>query len=225
MAKEHVLMTSFLGNPNVGLYAYASDNICLVGYMVPQKLHAKISEILKVPVRQTNLAGTSMMGVFCAGNSHSLLLPEIVFDDELKALDRHGVKYSIVNTNLTALGNNILCNDHGAIVSPDFEEKAIRQIEQALKVKVERGTIAGLDIVGSLASVTNTRGLISIDATDEEVALIEKTLKVKLTRGTMGMGVPYISSSIVLNSNGFIVSDHSSGIEIADADEALGYMD
>lgn len=225
MAKEHVLMTSFLGNPNVGLYAYANDKLCLVGHMVPQKLHAKISDILRVPVHQTNIAGTSMLGVFCVGNSNSLLLPDIAFGDELKALDKRGIKYTVINTNLTALANNILCNDNGAIVSPDFEEKAIKQIEEALKVKAVKGTIAGLDIVGSLASVNNTNGLISIDSTDEEVELIEKTLKIKLTRGTMGMGVPYISSSIVLNSNGFIVSDHSSGIEIAGADEALGYME
>ena len=59
----------------------------------------------------------------------------------------------------------------------------------------------------------------------EEIKLIESHLKIKLTRGTLGMGLPYIGSSILMNSHGFIVSDHSSGIEISDADQALGYID
>ena len=94
MAKEHVLMTSFQSNPNVGLYAYSSDNICLVGHMVPQKLHAKISDILRVPVYQLNIAGTSLLGVFCSGNSRCLLLPPIVFNEELKVLAEKTLKES-----------------------------------------------------------------------------------------------------------------------------------
>jgi translation initiation factor 6 len=223
--REHVLIANFNANPNVGLYAFASDSFCLASYMVPEKLFQKLSEVLNVPLHRTNMAGTSMLGAFCAGNSHSLLIPPIAFDDELSVLKKAGIKFEIINTHLTALGNNIICNDHGAIVSPELEDEAIKQIESALKVKAIRATIAALDNVGSLASVNNKYGIISIDSTDEEIKLIESHLKIKLTRGTLGMGLPYISSSLLLNSNGFIVSDRSSGIEIADADAALGYID
>lgn len=225
MAREHVFMTNFNGNPNVGLYAFATDSLCLVSYMVPEKQLQKLSEILNTPAHRLNIAGTSMLGAFCVGNSHCLLVPPISFDDELAALKKAGISFKVIDTHLTALGNNILCNDHGAIVSPELEDEAIREVESALKVKAVKSTIANLDIVGSLAAVNNKFGLISIDATDEEIKLIEAHLKIKLTRGTLGMGLPYISSSIILNNNGFIVSDHSSGIEIADADVALGYID
>jgi len=221
--QEHVFMTNFNGNPNVGLYAYANDKLCLAGKSVPHNQLEKLSSILRVPIHKTNMAGTSMLGVFCVGNSHCLLLPPIAFDDELDILKKAGIRYQVIDTHLTALGNNILCNDHGAIVSPELEEEFVRQIESALKVKVLKSTIAGLDNVGSLASVNNKFGIISIDATDAEIAIIEKHLKIKLTTGTLGMGLPYISSSLILNTHGFIVSDRSSGIEIADADQALGY--
>jgi translation initiation factor 6 len=178
-----------------------------------------------VPLLKTNIAGTSMLGAFCVGNTHCLLLPPIAFDEELAALKKTNLSYSVISTHLTALGNNILCNDHGAIVSKELEDEAVRQIESALKVKALKATIANLDNVGSLASVNNKYGVISIDATDEEIKLIETHLKIKLTKGTLGMGLPYISSSLILNNKGFIISDHSSGIEIADADQALGYID
>jgi translation initiation factor 6 len=223
--REHVFMTNFNGNPNVGLYGYANDYHCLVGNSVPAKQLDKISSVLQVPIVKTNIAGTSIIGVFCVGNSHCLLLPPISFDDELSSIKKAGIKHQVINTHLTALGNNILCNDHGAIVSQEIEDEAVKEIESALKVKIVKSTIAGLDNVGSLASVNNKFGIISIDATDEEISIIEKHLKIKLTRGTLGMGLPYISSSLILNSKGFIISEYSSGIEIADADQALGYID
>jgi translation initiation factor 6 len=225
MATQHVLMANFQGNPNVGLYAFCTDKYCLVGNSVPKKMIPEIEAVLKVPVYQLNIAGTSLLGVFCSGNSRCLLLPPIVFDEELQVLDRHGITYKVISTNLTALGNNMLCNDNGCVVSPEMEEKAVKQIEAALGVQVTTATIATLDNVGSLASVHSTKGLISIDAEDGEIKLIESVLKIKLTKGTMGMGVPYVSSSITVNTNGFVVSDHSSGIEIADADEAFGFLD
>jgi putative translation initiation factor eIF-6 len=178
-----------------------------------------------VPVHQTNMAGTPMLGAFCAGNSHCLLLPPIALPEELKFLEKLGIKYEVIDTNLTALGNNILCNDHCCIVSPKMEPEAVAQIEAALKVKAVTGTIAGLDNVGSLAAIHSRMGIISIDAEDEELERLEKLLKVRLTKTTLGMGVAYVSSSIILNSHGFVVSDRSSGIEIADADSALGFLD
>jgi translation initiation factor 6 len=150
MAKEHVFMTNFNGNPNVGLYAYANDKVCLVGNSVPQKQFGKLSEILETPVLKANIAGTSMLGVFCAGNSSCILVPQIAFEDELEALRKAGLQFKVIDTRLTALGNTILCNDHGAIASPDWR-KRLKQIESALKVKVTHGKDSGLDNVGSLA--------------------------------------------------------------------------
>ena len=99
--------------------------------------------MLKVPVHRVTLAGTSLVGVFTAGNSNCLLLPPICFEEELEALDKLGIKYEVIQTKLTAIGNNILANDNGALINPDFEASAVKQIKEALKVPVKEATIGG----------------------------------------------------------------------------------
>ena len=224
MTQEHLLITNFNSNPNVGLYGYCNDEYCVIGKEIQKKVCKKIEKIIEVPVHRLNIAGTSLLGVFCVGNKNNLLLPNIVFEDELKILDKLGIKYTIIDTKLTALGNNILANNKGALVNPYFTDSAIKQIKKALKVDLKKATISELDNIGSLAVLNKKKCLISKFAKDSEIKIVEKLLGVKCTQGTLSFGLPYISSGILVNSHGFIISDQSTGIEIADADHALGFI-
>lgn len=222
--QEHLLITNFNGNPNVGLYGYCTDKYCLVGKEIPKRVCNQLELVLQVPVHRINIVGTSLVGVFCVGNNKKLLLPNIVFDDELKLLSKLGIKYNIIDTKLTALSNNILCSNKGVLINPEFEPAAAKQIKAALKLDVKKTTIAELDNVGSLAVMNKKHCLISKNVKDSELKLIEKHLAIKCTQGTISFGLPYISAGILVNSKGFIVSDHSTGIEISDADHALGFI-
>ena len=222
--QEHLLITNFNGNPNVGLYGYCNDEFCLIGNEINKKICNKIEQILKVPVHRLNLAGTSLVGVFCVGNKNSIILPSIVFDDELKILEKSGIKFEVIDTELTAFGNNILANNKAALVNPFFDDSTIKQIKRALKVDVEKATIAELDNVGSLAVLNKNNCLISRGVKDSELKIVEKTLGVKCTLGTISFGLPYISAGILANSNGIVISEQSTGIEITDADHALGFI-
>ena len=93
--QEHLLVTNFNGNPNVGLYGYCNDEFCLMGSEVSKRVCNRVSKVLKVEVHRLNLAGTSLVGIFCVGNKNKLLLPSIVFEDELEVLNKLGIKYSI----------------------------------------------------------------------------------------------------------------------------------
>lgn len=220
----HILKTNFNGNPNVGLYAFATDKYCLVGHEVPQESVDEIEKVLKVPVHRVSIAGTGLVGVFVNGNSKKLLIPSIVFRDEIYALEKLELDFAIINTKNTALGNNILLNDEGVIISPIFEKEAVNEIEKALGLKPLTHRIAGIDTVGSVAA-HNTKGcLIHHNAKDDDIRLVENTLKVECTTGTINFGSPYIKSGILVNSNGMIVGDISGGPEVQNADQALGFM-
>lgn len=220
----HVLRTNFNGNPNIGLFGITNDSYCIIGSDINHKLIRKIKDALKVPVIQTNICGTSLVGAFCAANSRCLLLPNIVFKNELKVLDKHKIKCEVIDTKHTALGNNILCNDEGCIVSKKFKDNEIKRIEKALGVKAVKGTINKLDVVGSLAVLNKKGCLVHEDITSEEKKDIEKVLKVECGTGTVNLGSPFIKSGIIANSNGFLVSINSGGPEIANADEVLGFI-
>ena len=221
----HVYQTSFHGNPNVGLYGFANDNFCLLGHDVPQTQAAKIEKVLKVPVHQITLCGTSMIGVFCNGNNKSIIVPEIAFDEELKVLDRLKIRYKAIKTRHTALGNNILCNDNGCLANPDMGADSKKLIRQALDVPLKPGMIAGVETVGSVA-IHNKHGcIIHRDAKEFEIKFIKDLLKTEVYTGSVNMGNPYLGSGVICNSNGFIVGDASGGPEVTYIDECLGFLE
>ncbi len=213
------------GNPNIGLYGFANNKYCLLGREVPAKVVKSIKETLNVPVHQLNICGTSMIGVFLAGNDNCLLIPELVFENELKQLDKLGIKYKLIKTKLTALGNNILCNNKGCLVNPEFSADTKKEIRKALNVPLKPGRIADLDAVGSLGAANDEGAIVHNEITKKETNYTEELLKVKVTPLTLNLGNPYIRSAIIGNNNGFVVGGRSSGVEINYAYEALGFLD
>jgi translation initiation factor 6 len=222
--RRHVLVTNFNSNPNVGLYGYATDKYCLVGSDIPEKLFKDIEEVLDVPLIPMSIAGTSLLGVFLSGNKNCLLVPQIVFPNELAILDKHKIKYKLIDTKLTCLGNNMICNDKGCLVSDEYGEREIKAFKDALKVNVARTKIAELNTIGSLAVHTKKGLLCHHEILEHEAELIKKILKVEVFTGTVNMGVPFIGSGILCNNKGFIIGDASGGPETVNADEALGFI-
>ncbi|MFC1741149.1 translation initiation factor IF-6 [Nanoarchaeota archaeon] len=221
----HVLKTGFNGNPNVGLYGYCNDSYCLLGKDVPEKTAKQVEKVLGVPVHQMTMCGTSLLGVFLAGNSDMLLVPEIAFDYELKNLDRLKMNYEVVKTRLTALGNNLLCNDVGCLANPEFSADQKKRIRQALGVKLKPGTIADLDTVGSLGVLNSAGCMVHRDITRAETTYVEELLATRVVPSTVNMGSPYIRSGLLCNNHGFVIGDHSGGPEMINVEEELGFLE
>jgi len=223
MGGTHILITDFEGNPNIGAYALATDKYCLVGHNISKNIIKEIEEIFKVPVYQISIAGTDLVGIFCAANNRKLLVPNLVFDSEIKRLKDLNIDFEIIDTELTALGNNILCNDNGAIINIHYTEKEKEKIEKALGVKAIKMKISNVEVPGSCAALTNTHCVIHRDIDEEDLKKVEKHLGVKCETGTVNLGVPYIRVAVVNNSFGLMVSKSTTGPEINNLDQGLGY--
>ncbi len=222
---EHILITLINGNSNVGLFGYANDSYCLLGYEVRKKIAVEIGRVLKVPVIRFSVDRSSLVGIFVAGNNNKLLVPDIIKNDEIEILKNNNIPYEIIGTRFNAFGNNILCNDSGCIVSSDYSADVKKKIRQALGVPLKPGSIAGLDTVGALV-VHNKKGcLIHRDVTEPEIEKIEEMLNLKCTEGTVNIGSPFVRAGILANSNGFVIGKASGGPEITNADEALGFLE
>ncbi len=214
----HIITTNFNGNPNIGLYGFATNTYCLLGKEVPDKVISDIKKVLNVPVHKVQICGTSLAGVFFAGNDKCLLLPTIAFESEVRQIEKLHIPFQLIKTKLTALGNNILCNNKGALVNPDFSAETKKRIRQALDVKLHPGTIAELPTVGSLG-VTNKNGtVLHQHAKKFDIAEVEGLLGVPADTATINRGSPYIRSGVIANDHGMAVSDYSWGPE-------LGYVD
>lgn len=216
-----ILQTSFNGNPNIGLLGLATNQYCLLGYEVSEQQATDIEAVLKVPVYRLSIAGTSLVGVFCAANSHTLLVPSIVMDHERETLDSLEIEYQIIRGKMTALGNSILLNDNGAALNPELEDDQLRDIRKKLDLPSECLKLADLPTIGSLGVSNSIGTLLARDSSPEERAAIERLLKTECNPGTVNQGSNHVRSAIICNDHGLIIGDRSRGLEAGTAFESL----
>jgi translation initiation factor 6 len=219
----HVIKASFRGNPNIGLYMYTTDTYCLVGPDIPEEEYERIAATLEVPVHRFTIAGTGLLGVFLVGTSSMLLVPSIISDRERAVLEKLSIPYTVITTDLTALGNNVLCNDHGCLVSDEYTPADQTAIGKALGLAVKPFHLGEVTVVGSCAYATNTGCLLHRGALPFEEEMVADTLQVPVTLGTVNLGNPYIKSGVVANAFGFLVGELSGGPEIMNAEEAFNH--
>ncbi len=195
------------GDPNIGLRGFATDNYLLTGSEIPE------SDILEVKEYVIRIADTELDGIFAAGNSNGIILPKIAEQKEIEQIKESlGINVLVLNSKETAIGNLILTNDKGALISPLLKDYQ-KEIEDVLGVETDIGTIAGLSIVGSSGITTNKGCLVHRDATEEEAKKIEEILKVKVDVGSFS-GSPFVKSGIIVNSNSVLVGDTVTGPEL-----------
>jgi translation initiation factor 6 len=211
----------FKGDPNIGLYGFATDSYCLLGLTPQDSMLKAIKKTAGFKPKMSTIAGTELLGIFAAGNSNGIILPKIIDEDELKRIKKmFDLNIEVINSKRTALGNLVICNDNGCIISRGlsrFKDK----IAKALGVKVEIGTVAGLSIVGSCAAASNIGCLCHREAKEKEMKLIEKVLQVKVDIGTVGYGSPYINSGVIVNSKGILYSEVTTGAELGRIEEVF----
>lgn len=214
-----------VGNPNVGVFTLATDDLAIVPYNLLDEKAEIIKETLEVDVVKSSISGSSLIGSLAVANSNGMVVSPHVLDREVKQFEELGINVATVPGRYTALGNIIAANDKGAIVSPFLSEDAINIIESTLDVNAEATSMVGSDIVGSLIQVTNRGFLISSKAVKSEIKFAQEVFGVEGDIGTVGRGISLVGACSIANSNGAIVAKDSTGPEMARVEEALGFLD
>lgn len=215
--------TNLAGNPNVGLYAFCTDSYCLLAPEFTEAQVKVIEKVLHVPVYQLRISHTSLLGALVTGNSKALLVPSIIFDEECAVLEKLKLPYTIIPSKLTALGNNILCNDIGALVNPEYSAKIKKLIRQTLQTALHPGAIADTDVPGSCAVHNKQGAVLHAFASQKDIEEVESLLQLKTVPATVNFGNPYVRSGVFANSHGMIIGDRSTAVEIENIYEALGF--
>lgn len=217
----HVTKANINGNPNVGLFGFSTREYVLISEKLKTKQKELFEEVLGLPIKKVRIAGTTMTGVFLAGNKNAILIPSIIFDTEKKVLEELKINFKIIKSDITCFGNSIACNDDGAIISTEFSDEEAELISKTLKVPVEKLDIAGLNNPGALIVIKGNNAIVHKDASSEEIKTIEKVLKVNCHPATVNLGGPHLHAGIINSDHGFIIGDLSGGPEILNIDEAL----
>ena len=214
------LKTNFAGDPNIGLYGFATDKYCLLGTW--GKEAKKVKDALNVKVINAFLMEMPFLSLFSVGNSSGIIVPDIIEKHEIKELKKH-LEVNTIKTKYTCLGNLMVMNDNGIILAPVFRRKKT-EIEKAFSLPAAVTKIGGSNVIGNLAIATNKGCLVTPKIKDNEKKIIEETLQVPVDIGTVSFGSFYVKSGIIANSHGFVVSNRSSGIEMGKINEALGFL-
>jgi len=212
---------SFSNDPNIGLYSFATDEYCLVGNIMNKEAEI-LQKNLNVKIIQSKISQTSLPGIFCAGNSNGIIVPEIITDRELDFLKRQK-NVLVLKGNNTALGNLILVNDKGCLISEKLKSKK-SEIKDFFGVRTEVSTIFGIDLVGTYA-ITNNKGCLTAkNITQKEQEFLEDVLKVKSGPATVNFGYSFVKSGVIANSFGLLVGSQTSGPELERISDVLGFV-
>lgn len=216
--------TLFGGSPYLGVFLRVGERTAVGPPSLATALERDLARLLGVEVVRTTVLDSEVVGALVAGNSRGFLVGEGLDSVELKALERVAPVH-VVRHKQNAMGNNILANDTGALVHPEFSNEATVAIGRALGVPAERGTIAGLGTVGMAGIATNKGVVVHPKATETEVGRLGTLLGVPVHRSTANFGVPVVGACLVANSRGFIVGLPTTPVEIVHIEEGLGVLD
>ncbi len=221
-----MIRIKIFGVDNVGLYVKATNKYFIYHSLIPSHKVGILRNELKVEPIPVPLINTLIITPFIACNSNGILIPTLFEEDACnnlkKAANRLGINFQIVDIKYNTLGNLILANDRGAIVSPIIPQSIRRIISDTLDVEVVTGTLGRFSYVGSLAVVNNYGGVITPIVKDDEINLAEEVLKVSLLKGTVNGGSEFISNGLIANDKGVIVGSKTTGKELMIITQALG---
>lgn len=220
----HVQQLSINGNPNVGLNIFCNNKFALVGKHASEEQVNIIKEVLKVPVHQITIAGTDLIGVFVVGTEEKIIVPSIIFDEELEEIKALGINVEKIEVDLTALGNNILCKDNKALVNPEYKDEEVEIIKQALNLsEIKKFAVHELGIIGGLVAYNSKGAAVYRDINQQTKEELQEFLELPCEESTVNMGSPFISSGVVCNDNGFLIGDMSGGPEMYNMELILGF--
>lgn len=213
--KISILLSNF-----IGVYAKAWEDVVFLPSNVEDEVAAQISEGLQAPVERLLIDNSSLVGAFMALNSNGLVLSRNGTDHNFSdALS--GRNILILKDKINAIGNDIVANDHAAMIHKAFTASSQKKIEDTLGVEVVKGTIGGIKTVGSASVLTKKGMLVTPEATEDELRALSELFKVPVKEGTANFGNMYVGSSIVANSKGVFVGKDTTPIETGRIDDIL----
>jgi translation initiation factor 6 len=209
-------------SPNVGLFLRTNDDTLLLPFGFAETKAKKLKEYLNVKkIVHVSVAGTRLIGPMTVMNNNGILLPSTVSDDEIQIIKQTGLNVERLKSKFTAVGNLILANDKGAIVSNLFKGEVDQNIKDTLGVPIQSMSIGGFIQVGSMVVATNAGAIVHPKASDAEINRVSEILQVEAEPATVNGGSPFISSGTIANFSSVIVGNLTTGPELIMISRAL----
>ncbi len=220
-----IKLSSIGRNPSVGVFAQANDSFAIAPLTASHGFLTDLREALAVEVHKTSVSQTTLLGAMIALNNNGIALPRNITERELGFYKRLDIKVGVIDDKHTALGNLVLANDSGAVVSTLFSSKAREELADVLDVELEAKDLQGFRTVGSIGVATSKGALVHAALPEEELDYIEKLLKVDVDIGTINRGIGYIRTGLIVNTQGAVIGRATTSPEITRIEDALDLLE
>ena len=211
------------GSSFVGAFVSITEDYAFTGRNLTNGSKAVLDEVFGAKRIEFSVMGFDMIGVFARANRNGIIFSNMIEDDELKTFKGFGleVNVSVLESDLNAIGNNILANDKIALVNPEYSKKEINSIAETLGVETIPISIGGFKTVGANNLLTNKGMVINNRCTEEEKERIDNMTGFESSTTTANLGSVNIGLAAVANSKGLVVGDETTGFELARMMDAL----
>lgn len=224
MEKGKVSLMEFESNPNIGLYMFVNEKLCLIGVPIDDKKKQQIESILKVPVHIVSVLGTELVGVFISGNNEFLFVPDM-YGPELEKIEKIAkladMKVIILKDKLNTLGNNMCVSENLIIINSDYTASFVTSLQNKTGYEIFKFKNPEYKSAGGLMTYINGKYFVSQEVTESEVKPILKKVG---GIGTVNKGAAFVASGVVGNSKGLILGSACSTVEIQNIVEALDFV-
>ena len=210
----------YAGTSNIGVFTAVNESVAFIAADAAPEFVKDVEEALQVKTQLMTVAGSFVIGSLVVMNSNGAVVSGLADPREVEIISSF-LPCTLIDDALNAAGNNILANDNGAIVNPEYSDEMVKLISDALGVECVRASISGINTVGSICKATNKGCVCHVDASDEEIKLIQDVLKVESIRSTVNHGARMVGAGILANSKGALIGDDTTPIEMGKIEEGL----
>ena len=218
-----LLATEVFGLNQVGVSLAVVGNVLFHPVGVNGDQLENILSALELESFPLSIGGSNLLGSLICGNSNGIAVADIATEEDIDKLTSFG-DVVVMEHGVNAAGNLLVCTSKGALMSPLLPDEGVKLLSDVFKVPGVSTTIAGQEILGSLAAANNKGAILHPDVTVEEVEKIKKTLGVDVMVGTVGYGSPFVGAGIATTDKGAIVSPETTGPELNRIEDALGLI-
>jgi translation initiation factor 6 len=209
-------------SPYMGVFATVTDEVAIVPFSITEKEEKTIEKTLEVEVIKASIGETAMIGILAKGLGKKIAVSSLAENHEIKALEHKGIEAIKIDAGgFTSTGNLICMNYKAGIASQLLGKKNIEKISKFFKIKFKTRTIAGSELVGAAATVTNKGFICNPNIKPKEFKELQKIFGTHGKPTTANFGDLFVGNSVIANSKGAIAGENTSGIEMLKIDEGL----
>jgi translation initiation factor 6 len=215
---------TFAGDPNIGVFSRVLGDIAIIPPDSPEEFRDALEHALNVRIVETTIQGSAIIGSLVAGNSRGLVVSGLATENELAILKKHRKVY-LLKEAMNAAGNVIMANDTFAAVHPDMPGDLAKEIGEFLEVEVIHLALGGVKTVGMAGVATNKGVIVHPLATKQQISRLEDVAKVPVGTGTINMGSSLVGTGLLVNDNGYIAGNATSGFELGRVEDIFGFLE